>query len=477
MTNMMLQFLRWCLEDFDAGCIMTESGEVLHLKAENLADIGTLGVAAQTAYKYIPLQMGDVALLNDPYSGGTTLSYLTLITPLILSNEPKLFLAVRTGFRPRLSQAQKLDEEGLRVPPMPLAQNFVANAPIMAAITSHPMAPELMKERIDLLLAKLENVVTRTQKSVPSVLKLGKSDIKKYFEQQRESVLLQMENFAQGDTRFDCNLDDGEVIRLQLEILDGKIKVDFRGTSPSQKICLTDAATFGACFGAFQTLFSPAIEFNSATFSFVEVSSPLGSMLNSKYPSPTFKGMTDGTALVASSLLHAFGRILRDVECGMGGVAGAKVHLQFQDGKRFYDFVPGGLGAGAKQDGADAISLWLRNRLQPSIEEIERRFDLIVLASELRKDSGGRGEHNGGRGLLRKYQLRSAAEFTWVLEQTKERPFGVRGAHDGDAAEIFVKTKQGQIQLESSGTMSLSSGDIITVLSAGGGGYGDNKNS
>src|SRR5688500_2435850 len=68
-----------------SACITTSEGQPLHLQYTHLADIGTLPLAARTAQQYLQLKPNQVAIMNDPYSGGTLLSTMTLITGVSVS--------------------------------------------------------------------------------------------------------------------------------------------------------------------------------------------------------------------------------------------------------------------------------------------------------------------------------------------------------------------------------------------------------
>ena len=143
--NFIARTLGQFVKSFDSAAILDREGNIFALHYETLADLGTLGTAASTVLKYFPMSKKDVVIVNDPYSGGTVLSTLSLVTAL---NE-NLFLIARKGFRPRLILAQKLDEEGLRIPPTPLVQNGQINVPILEAMSEHPQAPEFFKERTE----------------------------------------------------------------------------------------------------------------------------------------------------------------------------------------------------------------------------------------------------------------------------------------------------------------------------------------
>ncbi|MEQ1877180.1 MAG: hypothetical protein ABL958_11070, partial [Bdellovibrionia bacterium] len=112
-----------------SGCVLTPDGAPLHLQYAHLADIGTLPLAGRITNQYLQLKPGQIAIMNDPYSGGTLLSTVTLVVG--ISMNPKsplktdLLLAYRFPLRPHLKFAATVDEEGLRIPPTPIADSGV----------------------------------------------------------------------------------------------------------------------------------------------------------------------------------------------------------------------------------------------------------------------------------------------------------------------------------------------------------------
>ena len=133
--TLLRSFFKEALRPFDSAACLTGNGDLIALKYETLADIGTLSASAVSVLRYLPLKMGELAILNDPYSGGTVLSHVTLVTPLSDASSSAmgagLFLAFRIGFRPRLVMTNSLEEEGLRIPPTPLAHNRKINLMII----------------------------------------------------------------------------------------------------------------------------------------------------------------------------------------------------------------------------------------------------------------------------------------------------------------------------------------------------------
>jgi N-methylhydantoinase B len=473
-------FTRQTLAPFDSAACLTGEGEILDLKYETLADIGTLGTAATTVTRYFPLRLGDVVILNDPYSGGTTLSMITLVTPLLLNHAqiPNLYLAVRTGFRHHLMNSKTLDEEGLRIPPTPIAQNRQLNEMILQAMTSHPLCPpdlgERIKSTLDLVWKRVDCFQSLLQKDSQFC---SRNAIKDFLRSSREQVSNLLQELPTGESKVELRLESGELIRLRIELSGGSILFDFAGTSVSKRLCLTDSATFGVCFGAVSAFIQKPIPLNSGSFSLLHVTTPLGSLLNSKYPSPTFRGMSEGTGQVASLVLQALGSIVPHKKFGSSAQIPTQLSLQFEN-QFFFDSIPGGVGASASSEGADAIHFWQRNELRNSIQEIETRFPLRIERIIIRKNSGGQGQYRGGNGLIKEYLVQDTAKLRWILLNRKNPPTGFKGGKDGEAPEIAVQTAgaSGFKALDQDeGEVTLQKGDRVQVSSAGGGGYGTGK--
>jgi N-methylhydantoinase B len=473
-------FTHQTLAPFDSAACLTGEGEILDLKYETLADIGTLGTAASTVTRYFPLRLGDVVILNDPYSGGTTLSMVTLVTPLLMNHPqiPNLFLAVRTGFRHHLMNSKTLDEEGLRIPPTPIAQNRQLNDMILQAITSHPFCPKGLAERIK---STLELIWKRVDCFQGLLLKdsqfCNRVAIKDFLRSSRQQFSELLQELPSGESKVEFRMDSGELIRLRLELSGESILFDFAGTSSSKRLCLTDSATFGVCFGAVSAFLQKSIPLNSGSFSLLHVTTPLGSLLNSKYPSPTFRGMSEGTGQVAGLVLQALGEIVPHKKFSSSAQTPTQISFEFANGQLFFDSLPGGIGASPSSEGADAIHFWQRNYLRNSVQEIESLFPLLINQISIRKNSGGGGHHRGGHGLIKEYIVQEDAKLRWIILNRKNPPKGLKGGKDGEPPEIHVEhTASGKRDpvFDDEGELQVKKGDKITVASAGGGGYGIN---
>jgi N-methylhydantoinase B len=452
-------FLKGLLGGWESACVLTKDGDLLGLHYESLSDLGTLPQAGQIALQYLKVGPGDLVILNDPFSGGNLLSNLTLIYGMEKGCSG-LILVVRTGFRARLNLGDRLDEEGLRIPPTPLAQAGAWMEPLLKAMVDHPEAPEGAEARIRALFEKMRSLSEKIQPP--------KINWKDYLSDTRKEVLHLLGEIPQGETKVEQRLSGGEILRLRMEVKADHVLFDFSGTSPSKKMGLTDAATLGACFGALGAFFQHALPLTSGTFGLLQVSAPLGSWLNSKYPTPTFRGMTEGVHRVAHLVWQGLSDLATQVPVAASPAAPTWISLQFADGRRFFDSLPGGIGAHLKSEGASALHLWIRSPIVNSVEQIESKFPLRILKAEPRAGSGGTGQFKGGDGLVKTYELLAPARLEWIQYAGEVK--GVKGGEPGKSSQLRINSDQ--IVSSETGSLELAAGSLIEVGTAGGGGYG-----
>lgn len=451
-------FINGLLKNWESACLMNKDGELLGLHYETLSDVGTLPQAGQTALQYLKVGPGDLVLLNDPFSGGNLLSNLTLIYGMEGACQG-LILIVRTGFRARLHLGDRLDEEGLRIPPTPLAQGGQWMEPILQAMVEHPQAPQGAGPRLRALFEKMRRL---SQAFVPP--QIAWSD---YLNETRHEFLRLLGEIPQGETRVEQKLPGGETLRLRMEVKADQVLFDFSGTSPSKKMGLTDAATLGACLGAMGAFFRQNLALTSATFGILQVSAPLGSWLNSKYPTPTFRGMTEGVHRVAHLIWQALSDLAIQAPVAASPASPTWISLEFDGGQRFFDCLPGGVGAHLKAEGATALHLWIRSPLVNSVEQIESMFPLQITKIAPRVGSGGGGQFKGGDGLTKTYKVLRPAVLEW-LQSTGEVK-GQKGADPGKPAQVAVGA---ETLTSETGRLQIAAGTLIVVETAGGGGYG-----
>jgi N-methylhydantoinase B len=110
------------------------------------------------------------------------------------------------------------------------------------------------------------------------------------------------------------------------------------------------------------------------------------------------------------------------------------------------------------------------------VEVIEAKAPLRVRTYKLRADSGGAGEWRGGLGTIYEFEVLTGGPFflTCALGRTSIPTFGVAGGLPG-ATNVVEILRDGQVvsTLARATAVSLQKGDIVRLMTGGGGGYGD----
>lgn len=130
------------------------------------------------------------------------------------------------------------------------------------------------------------------------------------------------------------------------------------------------------------------------------------------------------------------------------------------------------MGALPGQPGASALHSHMTNTLNTPVEALEYAYPLRILRYEIRRDSGGIGEQPGGDGIRRDIQVVGESQVTIISERRKYPPYGLHGGGPGKPGENILIRKGIESPLPGKGTFYLKPGDIISIRTPGGGGYG-----
>jgi N-methylhydantoinase B len=117
----------------------------------------------------------------------------------------------------------------------------------------------------------------------------------------------------------------------------------------------------------------------------------------------------------------------------------------------------------------------MTNTRNTPIEALERTFPLRVLRYRLRRGSGGAGQAPGGEGIERDLQVLEACTVSLITERRVSRPWGLWGGEPGASGENWLlphgdEDRAGR--LPDKCTIRLQVGDVLRMLTPGGGGWG-----
>lgn len=473
-------FERW-FEPYQAAALMTADHLPIYIKYQNLPDIGTLPVVTETVGKYLKVSSGDIVLTNDPYCGGSTLTAMTLmmgvhLEPRKSGGTAEFLFCVRFNLKPRLQMTDTVEDEGVRIPPTPIRHNGQLNEGLLRVISDHPQCPRDFLNGVHRMIEAMDNSVRQMKQDTSSAhLDWSKPRLRQYFKESSRLFSVLLGRIAFGETSQEMTLDSGEKLRLNLDVTEGKIKFDFSGSGPSAHLHLTDGATLGACVGAILSVIESNIPLNAGIFDRFEVRAPQGTLVNAKYPAPVYQGMTDGAGLLANFILQVLSGIDPSIRLARSGPSLCSFELEFGNGLFFFDTLEPGMAASSSGRGHDSINPWQKSHLEPSIEEIERRYPLLVKSCTIRQKSGGSGNFEGGNGATKAVLIKSSATLRWMITQASQKPEGGEGGKSASSAELYLQkaNSKERERMPARGEFTMKAGDIVIMHSSGGGGFGE----
>jgi N-methylhydantoinase B/oxoprolinase/acetone carboxylase alpha subunit len=117
----------------------------------------------------------------------------------------------------------------------------------------------------------------------------------------------------------------------------------------------------------------------------------------------------------------------------------------------------------------------LTNTRNTPIEALERVFPMRVLRTRLRRGSGGAGRAPGGEGIERDLLVLQDVAVSLITERRRSQPWGLAGGEPGAKGENWLLPQGDEARAERLSdkcTIQLRVGDVVRMLTPGGGGWG-----
>jgi N-methylhydantoinase B len=134
----------------------------------------------------------------------------------------------------------------------------------------------------------------------------------------------------------------------------------------------------------------------------------------------------------------------------------------------YYETIGGGQGACPDADGPSAVHVAMSNTLSTPTEALELAYPLRVERHALRLGSGGEGRHRGGDGVIRELRVLEPCRLSLLTQRRRIAPAGAAGGADGASGRNLVNGEE----LAPFASRDLAPGDVLTIETPGGGGYG-----
>ncbi|TVP55759.1 MAG: hydantoinase B/oxoprolinase family protein [Gemmatimonadales bacterium] len=463
--------------------------------------LGAMPMSVQAALAaHGSLDSGDVIILNDPFEGGTHLPDLTLVSPVHFPDSGDLlgYVAARAhhsdvgGMSPgSMPLSREIFQEGLRIPPIHLKRRGTPVPEVYTLLMANVRTPQERAGDLDAQIGALHTGSRRliemaTARGTASVLS-GMEDLLEYADRLLARGIERIPDGSYG--AIDHIEDDGAgsdplPIRVALEVKGSSLRVDFTGSAGQTPggvnavSAITSSATRYVLRCVVEALLEVALPAGGGRLQGVDLTLPRGSIVNAEPPAGVAAGNVETSQRITDVLLLAFQQALPDImpalsQGTMNNLTAGGVDPRSGRAFTYYETAGGGMGAGPDGPGLSAVHVHMSNTLNTPIEALEHAYPFRVRQYGIRRESGGRGLHRGGEGLVRTLEFLAPANVTLLSERRRSGPAGVRGGEAGTPGENLLTRGSEISHLPSKVTFDARNGDLLTIRSPGGGGWGD----
>lgn len=471
----------------DFSCaLFNQYGELIANAPHVPVHLGSMGASVKAVIANFGhgIKPGDGYLLNDPFNGGTHLPDLTLIHP-AFNSRGKLthWVANRAhhadvgGITPGSMppHSSHIDSEGVLFEPMKIisegeldehsfkarlqsasypARNIAEN---LADLHAQCAANHAGLRAMDLVIAQMGE--ERTLQYMEHTLSLG--------EKKTRAALSQLP--LDSPKCWKQIMDQGDVICVEASRKsDGRVLIDFSGTSPqsASNFNAPTAITRACVLYVLRWIVGEEMPLNDGCLRAVDIRIPSHSLLDPVAPAAVVAGNVETSQVITDALLATLGLIANG--------PGTMNNLTFgTETYQHYETLCGGGGATAHGHGSTGKHVHMTNSRLTDPEILESRFPITLEAFGIRQHSGGRGCWSGGDGVFRSLRFNEPMQVSLLGNSRSVKPLGLQGGECGQSGLNQLIDRSGhEHQLAGCVTFEVQGGEILTILTPGGGGYG-----
>ncbi len=482
----------------DFSCAVFDSkGRLLAQAVHIPVHLGAMPMTVRELLKRFVLNPGDIIITNDPFSGGTHLPDITLMSGVFPQGKsaPMFYLLARAhhadigGVTPgSMPLARSIEEEGVLIPPSYLAKKGRINREFVDGFMSMVRNRE---EREGDLKAQMASLERGSQRLAEVLQREGEARINArldplldYGERVMRAVISRLPDgvYEFADAMDDDGIGNSPVeIRVRLEKRDDGVIVDFTGSSPqvTTGINTVRSVTCSAVYYCFFCLAGEGYPINAGLLRPIQVVTRPGTLLDALPPSPVAAGNVETSQRIVDCLLGALAKAIPDVipAAGCGSMNNLAAGGTRPEGGQFtyYETIGGGMGGGPGCPGLSAVQVHMTNTLNTPIEALEQEYPLIVERYAIRRGSGGKGKFSGGDGISRAYRFLSRAKITLLSDRRRIAPYGLNGGKPGKPGRnILYRADRGVPEdLPGKIHIDIQPGDVLEIRTPGGGGWGE----
>ncbi len=485
----------------DLSCaVFDAAGEMVAQAAHMPVHLGSMPASVAAVQGLAPFAPGDIAILNDPYLGGSHLPDVTMVSPVFGSGRRRRllgFVASRAhqsdigGISPgSMPVASELVQEGLIIPPVRLYTRGRLNEDVLALILRNVRTPE---ERRGDFEAQVAAQRTGERRLMELAEHYGEAAIRRRMRElldyAERLMRASIERIPDGTYEFEDWMDgdgfseDPIPIRVKLTSQGGGLEADFSGSSPERagSVNAVPAVTRSAVYYTAICLLGAGAPINAGCFRPIAVQLPDRSIVSPSPGKAVSAGNVETSQRIVDAVFGALAKALPEVIPAASSGTMNNITVGGYDSFRerpftYYETLAGGAGGGPHRAGLSAVHTHMTNTLNTPIESIEAAYPLRITEYAIRDSTGGRGLHEGGDGLRRIYEFLVPASVTLMTERRSFQPWGQAGGKPGAAGANSYTSADGKMTpLPAKISLSVNPGDRISIETPGGGGWGSRE--
>jgi len=484
----------------DYSCAVFDAeGRVIAMGDHMPVHLGSMPMSVQAAVAAIALAPGDIAILNDPYAGGTHLPDITMVLPVFLPGRDRSSFYVSNrahhadvggAFPGSMGPANEIFQEGIRIPPTRIVRGGNVDREILDLILLNVRTP---KEREGDLQSQIGACRVGEQRIMQLVSKYGEQKLHALVEElldySERLVRAELRKMPAGNFIAEDWLDDDGVadvprkiaVQLQFNPQEASLSVDFAASSAqvAGSVNAVRAITLSACFYMLRCLLTEEAPATAGILRPLILHTISGSIVDALPPAPVAGGNVETSQRIVDVLLRALStaiptRVPAASAGTMSNLTIGGVDPRTGEPFTYYETTAGGMGARPSVDGISGVQTHMTNSLNTPIEALEYAYPLRIRRYGYRYGSGGLGQFRGGDGLIREIEVLADAKVTLLAERRKFRPYGLQGGEEGAPGRAWIAGAEGSEHLDLPGKCSrhLRSGDTLHIETPGGGGWG-----
>ena len=317
----------------DYSCAVYDAhGETVAMGDHMPVHLGAMPLSVRAVMDAFDLGPGDVALVNDPFRGGTHLPDITAVAPVFIkhSRKPAFYLANRAhhadvgGMSPgSMPLAREIYQEGIRLPPILIQRAGAIDGDLLRMILANVRTPE---EREGDLRAQLMSIKRGEVRLHELVTKYGAPRVAKnmralqdYSERMMRAAIAKL---RPGIYKFeDCLDSDGITLRRPgvdsrrtITIDADSATVDFTGSDPQAAgpVNANYAVALAATMYVFRCLVEEEIPYTAGILRPIRVIAPEGTVVAARAPSAMAAGNVETSQRITDTVLGAMAKAAPD---------------------------------------------------------------------------------------------------------------------------------------------------------------------